>query len=81
MAPPTGKGVALGVYNTTQALGLSAGGITYGILVKYTAKQAVFVFGAAMMLLWFIAAFSMREPRKAGSANSLVGELKHGLSQ
>lgn len=81
MAPPTGKGTALGIYNTTQALGLSAGGILGGILVKYTGMQAVFVFGAAMMFLWFIAAFSMREPRKAESANSLAGELKHGLSQ
>ena len=61
--------------------GLSAGGVFGEILVTYTVREVAFVFGAAMMLLWFIAAFSMREPRNAGSANSLVGELKHGLSQ
>ena len=84
VAPPTGKGAALGIYNTTQALGLSAGGVLGGMLVKYTGTASVFVFGAAMMLLWFIAAFSMREPQKrqvAASANSREGELSHGISQ
>lgn len=82
-APPAAKGAALGVYNTTQALGLAAGGVIGGYLVKYTGLQAVFLFGAAMMFLWFIAAFSMREPerRVTASADSLEGELKHGLSQ
>ena len=81
VAPPAAKGAALGVYNTTQALGLSAGGVLGGILVKYSGVASVFVFGAAMMLLWFIAAFSMREPQSrkvAASANSHEGELSHG---
>jgi MFS family permease len=84
VAPPAGKGAALGVYNTTQALGLSAGGVLGGILVKYIGIGSVFVFGAAMMLVWFIAAFSMREPQKrqvAASANSREGELSHGINQ
>ena len=84
VAPPAGKGAALGVYNTTQALGLAAGGVIGGILVKYTGVEMVFVFGAAMMFLWFVAAFSMREPQKrqvAASANSREGELSHGISQ
>ncbi len=81
VAPPAGKGAALGVYNTTQALGLSAGGVLGGILVKYSGVESVFVFGAAMMLVWFIAAFSMREPQKrqvAAGAISREGELNHG---
>ena len=83
IAPPASKGTALGVYNTTQALGLAAGGVVGGMLLKYTGLQAVFVFGAAMMLLWFIAAFSMREPEKRQPVNaiSLEGDFKHGLSQ
>ena len=80
VAPPAGKGAALGVYNTTQALGLSAGGAIGGMLAKHVGAPAVFAFGAAMMFLWFIAAFSMREPQKRQSAN-LVGELENGLSQ
>ncbi len=83
-APVAAKGAALGVYNTTQALGLTAGGVLGGILFKNSGLQSVFVFGAAMMFLWFIAAFSMREPARrklAASANSREGELKHGISQ
>jgi predicted MFS family arabinose efflux permease len=83
-APVAAKGAALGVYNTTQALGLTAGGVLGGILFKNSGLQSVFVFGAAMMFLWFIAAFSMREPvrrKLAASANSREGELKHGISQ
>ena len=81
VAPAAGKGAALGVYNTTQALGLSAGGVLGGILFKYSGVESVFVFGAAMMLLGFIAAFSMREPQKrqvAAGAISREGELNHG---
>jgi len=80
VAPPAGKGAALGVYNTTQALGLAAGGALGGFLAKHYGASMVFTFGAAMMFLWFIAAFSMREPQKRQSAN-LVGELENGLSQ
>ncbi len=82
-APAAARGAALGVYNTTQALGLAAGGVFGGYLVKYTGIVSVFVFGAAMVFLWFIAAFSMREPlkRSAASANSRKGDFKHGLSQ
>ena len=80
IAPPAGKGAALGVYNTTQSLGLFAGGALGGLLAKNFGAPAVFVFGAAMMFLWFIAAFSMREPQKRQSA-TLVGEFNNGLSQ
>ncbi len=82
-APAAARGAALGVYNTTQALGLAAGGVFGGILVKYTGSESGFVFGAAMVFLWFIAAFSMREPlkRSAASANSREGDFNHGLSQ
>jgi predicted MFS family arabinose efflux permease len=35
IAPPHAKGAALGVYNTTQALGLFLGGVCGGVLAKY----------------------------------------------
>jgi MFS family permease len=35
IAPPHAKGAALGVYNTTQALGLFLGGVIGGVLTKY----------------------------------------------
>jgi MFS family permease len=59
IAPPSAKGAALGVYNTTQALGLFLGGALGGWLVKNYDAGAVFVGGAAMAALWLAAAATM----------------------
>ncbi|KAF0164168.1 MAG: major facilitator transporter [Rhodocyclaceae bacterium] len=59
IAPPRAKGAALGVYNTTQALGLFVGGALGGWLVKNFDAGAVFVFDAAMVALWLLAAATM----------------------
>ncbi len=59
IAPPSAKGADLGVYNTTQALGLFAGGALGGWLVKNYDAGAVFVGGAAMAALWLAAAATM----------------------
>jgi len=59
IAPPRAKGAALGVYNTTQALGLFVGGAMGGWLVKHFDAATVFFCGTAMALLWLIAAATM----------------------
>ncbi len=59
IAPPRAKGSALGVYNTTQALGLFLGGALGGWLVKNFDAGAVFISGAAMAALWLVAAATM----------------------
>ena len=82
VAPPAAKGAALGVYNTTMSFGLFAGGALGGYLAGRFGAAAVFEFGAAMMLLWFIAVFGTRVPgRRAPAITQHEGELKHGLSQ
>ncbi len=59
VAPPLAKGAALGVYNTTQALGLFAGGVLGGWLVKNHDPGAVFMVDAVMVTLWLFAAVTM----------------------
>jgi MFS family permease len=59
IAPPLAKGAALGVYNTTQALGLFIGGALGGWLVKHFDAGAVFIGGAAIVALWLLAAATM----------------------
>ena len=59
IAPPRAKGAALGVYNTTQALGLFLGGALGGWMVKNFDAGAVFFGGAAMAALWLVAAATM----------------------
>jgi MFS family permease len=64
-APGRAKGTALGVYNTTQALGLFVGGAAGGWLMQHQGQVPVFVFGAALIALWGISAAGMRVPQRA----------------
>jgi predicted MFS family arabinose efflux permease len=68
-APPDAKGLALGVYNTTQAIGLFVGGAVGGVLAKHGGPIAVFVVGALAMLAWLVIAWRMQElPAKVVAA-------------
>jgi MFS family permease len=70
VAPAGSRGTALGVYNTTQALGLFAGGAAGGWLAQHEGEAAVFVFGFAVVALWFVVASSMRVPVDAAEGVS-----------
>jgi predicted MFS family arabinose efflux permease len=59
VAPPRAKGAALGVYNTTQALGVFAGGLMGGWLGKNFGPEAVFMSAGAMMAVWLYLALTM----------------------
>jgi len=63
-APGTAKGTALGVYNTTQSLGLFVGGAAGGWLMQHYGQVQVFAFGAALIVLWGISAAGMRVPQR-----------------
>ena len=70
VAPAASRGTALGVYNTTQALGLFAGGAAGGLLAQHGGPSAVFVFGFALVALWLLVASSMRVPVDAAEGVS-----------
>jgi MFS family permease len=52
IAPPQSKGLALGIYNTTQALGLAVGGALGGFLAQRFGADAVYVACGLLTLLW-----------------------------
>ena len=62
VAPIKLRGLALGVYNTTQAAGLFAGAGMGGYLVQNVGGDAVFMVCSAMALIWLLLALSMRQP-------------------
>lgn len=62
MVPGDAKGAALGVYNTTQSIGLFLGGAIGGTLVKTAGASAVHVFGLAIAAVWLIVSLGMRFP-------------------
>ncbi|HEX2197883.1 MAG TPA: MFS transporter [Burkholderiales bacterium] len=62
MAPGHARGTAIGVYNTTQTLGLFFGGLAGGWVAQHYGATAVFAGCAALALLWLAAASAMRPP-------------------
>lgn len=62
VAPPQARATALGVYNTTQAFGLFAGGALGGALAKHFGPNAVFAMCAALAVVWAVVAAGMKVP-------------------
>jgi MFS family permease len=60
LAPAEGRGMAIGVYNTTQTLGVFFGGIVGGWVAQYYGTTAVFGVCAALVVLWLLLAAGMR---------------------
>ncbi len=69
VAPAELKGLALGVYNTTQAMGLFLGGAVGGWLVQAKGDLAVFWVIAALGVLWLLVTWRLTLPALPGSTN------------
>jgi MFS family permease len=80
-APAHGRGAAIGVYNTTQTLGVFFGGFLGGALAKHFGASAVFAACAVFCLLWWLAALSMRAPaRVVNDASTLTFSVATGVN-
>ncbi|HMM47789.1 MAG TPA: MFS transporter [Thiobacillaceae bacterium] len=75
LAPVSAKGTAMGVYNTTQALGLFFGGALGGWLAQHHGFPAVFLFCAILMAVWLLASVSMATPPAIKTRMFHVGTL------
>jgi MFS family permease len=73
IAPERARGSAIGVYNTTQTMGLFAGGLAGGWMAKHFGASAVFALGAALMLAWLVLVAGMR-PVNPSKSRSLTVE-------
>ena len=62
-APKADKGLALGIYNTTQSFGLFVGGAAGGWIAQHFSAQAVFYASSFAMLCWFLLALGLTEPK------------------
>jgi len=76
IAPAGAKGTAIGVYNTSQSLGIFAGGVAGGWLSSRYGASAVFVFGAVLIGLWLAVAAGMRRPP---AVKTMMLHLQDGL--
>jgi predicted MFS family arabinose efflux permease len=62
VAPAHARGTAIGVYNTTQTLGLFFGGLLGGWVAEHYGPAALFAGCATLSALWLAAASAMRPP-------------------
>lgn len=70
VAPLSHRGLALGVYNTSQALGLFAGGALGGLAFRHLGAQGVFEGVLLLVVVWFLLAMGIKAlpPRSASVA-------------
>ncbi|WP_413740112.1 MFS transporter [Sodalis sp. RH14] len=74
-APAGYKGTAMGVYSTSQFLGVAAGGSLGGLLYQWHGAWLVFTFGAALAAMWWVISISLKEPPYVSSLRITLSEL------
>lgn len=75
MAPSQSKGTAMGVYSSSQFLGIFVGGWVGGWMFQHHGFSGVFLFCAGMVGLWLLAALTMRSPRYLSTFLLNVGDI------
>jgi len=81
IAPAQGRGVAIGVYNTTQTIGVFVGGMLGGWVAQHYDAHAVFLICAVLCGVWWVAAFGMRPPvRTVNDLSSLTFSIASGVN-
>jgi MFS family permease len=78
MAPPDRKGTAMGIYSSSQFLGIFIGGALGGFVFERWHADGVFFSGILVLALWLSIAYSMKRPRYLASYVLNVGEVSLG---
>jgi hypothetical protein len=69
LAPVQGRGLAMGIFSTTQALGIFAGGAVGGLLAQRLGEVSVFIATTSMLATWWLLARGARRwPGRHGAA-------------
>jgi len=64
LAPIQRRGLALGVYNSSQSLGIFVGGSLGGLIANFYGYQGTFLFCSVLLMIWFVLSISMKMPIK-----------------
>jgi len=86
-SPAGYKGTAMGIYSTSQFLGVAIGGSVGGWVFQHVDAQAIFLLGAGIAIVWLLVSLTMQEPPYVSSlrvvidrtdiAQSLEHRLRH----
>jgi MFS family permease len=81
IAPAQGRGVAIGMYNTTQTLGVFFGGVIGGWVAAHHGASGVFTACALLALVWLALAAGMRPVRReVNEVSSLTLSIASGVN-
>jgi len=81
LAPAQGRGVAIGVYNTTQTLGVFFGGLVGGWVASQYGTTGVFAVCTVLVGLWFVLSIGMRPPTApVNELSSLTFSIASGVN-
>ena len=75
LAPAAHKGTAMGVYASSQFLGIFTGGLVGGWVMQHFGLQSVFIFNALLAGFWLLLAITMHKPQYLTSQLLNVGLL------
>ncbi len=64
ISPPEHKGLALGFYNMSQALGVAAGGAIGGLVARYAGPSQVFLLCSLLAASWFLISRGLKVSRR-----------------
>jgi len=64
LAPIQRRGLALGVYNTSQSLGIFVGGSLGGLIASFYSYQGAFLFCSLPIIIWLFLSISMKMPSR-----------------
>lgn len=78
IAPAGAKGTAMGMFSTSQFAGAFFGGLLGGWVHQSYGNEAVFLFCAAMAVIWFLVALPMASPRGVSSQVVRIGAGQAG---
>jgi MFS family permease len=81
LAPAQGRGAAIGVYNTTQTLGVFFGGLIGGGVASHYGTTGVFATCAVLAAVWVVVAAGMRPPpAPVNELSSLTFSIATGVN-
>ena len=79
-APAQGRGAAIGVYNTTQTLGVFFGGLVGGWVASRYGTATVFAVCAVLSAMWLLLAAGMRSPVQVNELSTITFSIASGVN-
>ncbi|MFH8133669.1 MFS transporter [Pantoea osteomyelitidis] len=78
-SPAGYKGTAMGIYSTSQFLGVAIGGSLGGWVFGHFDAQTVFLVGAIVAVIWLLVSTTMQEPPYVSSLRLVLSEAALGV--